>query len=51
MDGNSMGVRLTKECLMLPRKSVSGVIGIGPREMKNYNPCKTCNKRDCLGRR
>jgi len=51
MDGNSMGVRLTKECLMLPRKSVSGVIGIGPRDMKNYNPCKTCNKRDCLGRR
>ena len=51
MDGNSMGVRLTKECLMVPRKSISGVIGIGPREMKNYNPCKTCNKRDCLGRR
>lgn len=51
MDGNSMGLRLTKECLMLPRKSISGVIGIGPRKMKNYNPCKTCNKRDCLGRR
>lgn len=51
MDGNSVGVRLTKECLMVPRKSISGVIGIGPGEMKNYNPCKTCNKRDCIGRR
>ena len=51
MDGNSIGVRLTRECLMLPRKSISGVIGIGPRDMKNYNPCKTCHKPDCLGRR
>jgi len=51
MNGNSMGIRLTKECLMLPRKSISGIIGIGPRQMKNYNPCKTCNKPDCLGRR
>jgi len=51
MDGNSMGVRLTRECLMLPRKSISGVIGIGPADMKNYNPCKTCHKPDCLGRR
>ena len=51
MNGNSMGIRLTKECLMLPRKSISGIIGIGPPQMKNYNPCKTCNKPDCLGRR
>ena len=51
MDGSSTGVRLTKECLMLPRKSISGVIGIGPCDMASYNPCKTCKKRDCLGRR
>jgi len=51
MNGTSMKVRLTKECLMLPRKSISGVIGICPCGMESYNPCRTCNKYDCLGRR
>lgn len=53
MNGNSAGVRLTKECLMLPQKSISGIIGIGPcnSNVENYNPCQTCNKHDCPGRR
>ena len=51
LDGNTAGIRLTRECLMLPRKSMSGIIGIGPCNMENYNPCKTCNKPDCQGRR
>ena len=49
--GNSAGVHLTDGCLMLPRKSISGIIGIGPGEIENYNPCKTCDKHDCVGRR
>ena len=51
--GDSMGIRLTDGCLMIPRKSVSGIIGIGPRDgsVENYNPCKTCDKHNCLGRR
>lgn len=51
MNGSLNGIRLNKECLMFPRKSLSGVIGIGPQNMEIYNPCQTCNKRDCLGRR
>ncbi|MFC2016341.1 vitamin B12 dependent-methionine synthase activation domain-containing protein [Chloroflexota bacterium] len=51
MKGNSAGIRLTKGCLMLPRKSISGIIGIGPKDVEDYNPCKTCNERDCIGRR
>lgn len=52
MNGDTAGVRLTDGCLMVPQKSVSGVIGIGPAsEVENYNPCKTCKKRDCIGRR
>lgn len=53
MNGDSAGVRLTEGCLMLPRKSVSGIIGIGPcnSNVENYNPCKTCDKNDCQGRR
>jgi len=51
MNGDSVGIELTQECLMLPRKSVSGIIGIGPSEVVEYNPCRTCDKRDCVGRR
>ncbi|GAH91002.1 unnamed protein product, partial [marine sediment metagenome] len=29
MKDDSAGVRLTEECLMLPQKSISGIIGIG----------------------
>ncbi len=48
---DTAGVRLTGECLMLPQKSISGIIGIGTGDVENYNPCKTCDKHDCVGRR
>ena len=53
VSGDSMGIHLTDGCLMIPRKSISGIIGIGPRygNVENYNPCKTCDKHDCQGRR
>jgi hypothetical protein len=53
LTGNTLGVRLTGECLMIPQKSISGIIGIGPSidNVENYNPCKTCTKKDCPGRR
>ena len=51
MNGDTAGIRLTEGCLMLPQKSVSGIIGIGPGDVENYNPCKTCDKQDCRGRR
>jgi hypothetical protein len=51
VDGSSAGIRLTGGCLMIPKKSISGIIGIGPSDMAGYNPCKTCKKHDCLGRR
>jgi len=53
LTGNTLGVRLTGECLMVPQKSISGIIGIGPSidDVENYNPCKTCTKQDCPGRR
>ena len=51
MKGDYAGIHLTDSCLMLPRKSISGIIGIGPSQIENYNPCKTCDKRDCAGRR
>jgi len=52
MNGDSAGICLTEECLMLPRKSVSGIIGIGPHShIDNYNPCTECTKRGCTSRR
>ena len=49
------GVRLTDSCLMIPRKSVSGVFGIYPivdgfRD-RPYNPCPDCGNLDCSARR
>ena len=51
INGDHAGVHLTKGYLMLPQKSISGIIGIGSREVENYNPCKMCDKQDCVGRR
>jgi len=51
MKGDHAGVRLTDGCLMIPRKSISGIIGIGPSEIEKYTPCNTCDKYDCVGRR
>lgn len=53
INGTNTGIVLTEDCLMLPQKSISGIIGIGPSEEKvaNYSPCKTCDKLDCRGRR
>ncbi len=53
LTGNTVGVRLTGECLMIPQKSISGIIGIAPSNgnVEEYNPCKACSKEDCPGRR
>ena len=53
LTGHTLGVRLTGECLMIPQKSISGIIGIGSPNgnVENYNPCEFCNKQDCPGRR
>ncbi|MFO7711831.1 MAG: vitamin B12 dependent-methionine synthase activation domain-containing protein [Dehalococcoidia bacterium] len=53
LTGRTSGVRLTAECLMIPQKSISGIIGIGSANsnVDKYNPCEFCNKQDCPGRR
>lgn len=51
MKGDYAGVRLTDGCLMLPRKSISGIIAIGTDDVADYNPCRTCDRNDCVGRR
>lgn len=47
------GVLLTDDYLMVPEKSMSGIIGIGSCDngVESYSPCATCDKRACPGRR
>ena len=48
---DTAGIRLSVGGLMIPQKSVSGIIGIGPEAVAEFNPCRTCKKKDCVGRR
>jgi len=51
MNDSISSIQLTDENLMLPRKSISGIIGVGTREVINYNPCVSCQQHNCPGRR
>jgi len=53
MNGSIGSIKLTDENLMVPRKSISGIIGIGTceSEIENYNPCVSCQQENCPGRR
>jgi hypothetical protein len=47
------GIYLSPDFLMSPRKSISGVIGLGPRQAVEATgcPCRTCGRGDCDHRR
>ncbi len=53
LNGDTAGIILSESMLMAPRKSISGIIGIGlpDNDIEKYNPCSTCLKKDCPGRR
>ena len=53
LNGSSAFIQLTDKYLMVPQKSISGIIGIGTLEsgVASYNPCQSCRHRDCPGRR
>jgi hypothetical protein len=46
-----IGIMLTDTYLMIPKKSVSGILGIGRSdEIFTTAPCKICDRVDCPGR-
>jgi hypothetical protein len=49
LDSESIGVHLTDTCLMVPRKSMSGIISMG-KFCSSFSACHFC-KRDCPNRR
>ena len=53
LDPVPMEVSLSKDCLMVPRKSISGIIGLGWGEKRRLrlSPCRFCTKQDCKNRR
>jgi hypothetical protein len=46
VDGGEIGVRLMSSCQMIPRKSMSLVIGMGSRVARGEGPCERCGMRD-----
>ncbi|MFH1189920.1 MAG: vitamin B12 dependent-methionine synthase activation domain-containing protein [Candidatus Omnitrophota bacterium] len=46
---SKIGVRLTESCMMVPRKSISGLIGIGPVKLysKTRPKCGICHMKNC----
>lgn len=45
---NFCGVSLNSSSLMMPIKSVSGIIGIGPAVKKNDYSCSICSLQNCI---
>lgn len=41
------GITVTDSALMLPKKSVSGIIGVGPNAVREPYFCERCNRREC----
>lgn len=50
-DGSPCGIRLTDSSLMVPIKSVSGVIGIGSNVRKQEYTCGLCTYENCFRKR
>ena len=53
MDFGKAGVTLSENCMMIPKKSISAVVGIGPKELfvNIQSPCSICNMKVCDYRR
>ena len=53
VNAQSIGVHLTEDNLIVPEKSLSGIVGLGSMDsdLANYNPCETCNRANCPWRR
>jgi hypothetical protein len=47
---NFCGVSLTATALMVPTKSLSGIIGIGPGEFLSVEQCSLCDMPNCFRR-
>ena len=50
IDFSRAGIHLTKSCMMVPKKSISAIVGIGPKgkfAAERKSPCLICDKKNC----
>ncbi|MBP2651242.1 MAG: Vitamin dependent methionine synthase activation region [Firmicutes bacterium] len=56
-DGSSAGIKVTPSCMLMPRKSVTAIIGLVPKEIIstsitcNKTSCERCSHQNCLARK
>jgi len=48
---NFCNIRLTDSALMIPRKSLSGIVGIGENVKRRLSDCNKCELKDCFQRK
>ena len=48
---NPTGIELSDSCLMTPRKSISGIIGIGKHLKHHKYGCEICTNSSCIYRK
>ncbi|MCX6137946.1 MAG: hypothetical protein NTV54_10675 [Ignavibacteriales bacterium] len=48
---NFCGITLTASALMLPKKSTSGIIGLGRKVKREEYQCSICDMKDCFRRK
>lgn len=51
LKGNPCGIRLSDVCLMIPEKSISGIIGIGRKVNEKAYGCRYCDLDTCYKRK
>ena len=53
LDFSKIGVALTEKCMMVPRKSISAMVGVGPKDLfsKMASQCVACDRVECDYRR
>lgn len=51
--GQEAGIRVTESCMLVPRKSVTAVIGFIPHRqaVHRQNQCSSCSQQHCLARK
>lgn len=53
LDLSKIDMELTKNCMMVPKKSISGIIGVGKKDLyrEKVSQCSMCGLKDCYLRR
>lgn len=49
--GEAIGVTLNPQCIMIPRKSISALIGLGKAVDTGFSLCRDCTVEGCRARR